>query len=63
MQVEMLSRHKVDYPPRRFCAQVVDGQIELWHNLWNLKALMGKSRFDKVVSERGNGESHAGKAN
>jgi len=37
----------------RFCAQVIDGQIELWHNLWNLKALMGTSKFDKAVSERG----------
>jgi hypothetical protein len=28
-----------------------------------VKALMGTSKFDKAVSERGNGESHAGKAN
>ena len=53
----------VHYAPRGSCVQVVDGQMELWHNLWNLIALMGTSKFDKVVSERGNGESHAGKAN
>jgi len=47
-----------------FCRQAVDGQNELWHNLSNLKALMGTSKFDGVVSERGGiGESHAGKAN
>jgi hypothetical protein len=51
------------YPPRGFCVQVVDGQIELWDNQWKLKASMGTSKFDKAVSERGNGESHADKAN
>jgi len=53
----------VHYLPRGICVQVVDGQMELWHNLWNLIALMGTSKFDKVVSECGNGESHAGNAN